>query len=75
MAPVIGRAERGQDHQPAVAILFDPMLSDPIRQGGEAEPDAEENEQVGLREVVLENGHAGSHEEGCPDGTSESHSS
>jgi hypothetical protein len=35
-----------------VVVLVNPVFRDPKRQRGEAEPDAEENEQVGLGEVV-----------------------
>jgi hypothetical protein len=46
-----------QEHEAIVAILVDPVLCNPIRQTGEAEPDAQEHPEMAFRELVLENSH------------------
>jgi hypothetical protein len=43
--------------------LVNPVFGNPVGQGGEGKPDAQENEQVGLGEVVLEGGHGAGHED------------
>ena len=40
-----------------MAVLLDPLFSNPVGQDGETEPDAQEDEQVSLGEVVLEGVH------------------
>jgi hypothetical protein len=42
-----------------MVVLVNPVFGDPVGQGGESEPDGEENEQVGLGEMVPKDGHGG----------------